>query len=396
MAGIAAEGQLIGRPPRARRRRDGVRFELVTPADDAAVRRLLRENPMLGRIAISLEREPDARLAAAVEGDVHHTIVARDGASGRLIAMGSVSVRDRYINGELTRVGYLGQLRLDHSQRSRASIILGGYALFRELHESLGVKLYLTSIASDNSAARRFLERGLPGMPTYRPLDAFVTNVLEPRRASRTPRAGLHVDVCDASRLPERLPDVLDCLERNGRRRQFAPVWRESDVIERVRSGELHFVAATRGGRVVGCAGVWDQSAYKQTVVRGYGPRLMRWRTWVKVARTLVNLPHLPPVGTKLDLVYLSHVTVDDDDNDREVFAALLEAACDRCALRGELSRAQLVLGLSERHAQLQAVPRGMVSYAYRTNLYAVHWDDGRAAAEALDGRPCDPEVALL
>jgi hypothetical protein len=47
----------------------------------------------------------------------------------------------------------------------------------RELHNSLGVRLYLTSIASDNVVARRLLERGLPGMPTYRPLCEFVTLV---------------------------------------------------------------------------------------------------------------------------------------------------------------------------------------------------------------------------
>jgi len=65
-----------------RDRADGVRFELATPADDAEVRRLLRENPMPGRVSISLEREPDAGLAAEVESDVHHTVVARDPATG--------------------------------------------------------------------------------------------------------------------------------------------------------------------------------------------------------------------------------------------------------------------------------------------------------------------------
>ena len=37
-----------------------VRFELATPSDDPEIRRLLRENPMPGRIALSLECEPDA------------------------------------------------------------------------------------------------------------------------------------------------------------------------------------------------------------------------------------------------------------------------------------------------------------------------------------------------
>jgi len=64
-----------------------VRFSLATAEDDADVRRLLRENPMPGRVSISLEREPDAGLAATAEGELHRTIIARDAVDGRMIAL---------------------------------------------------------------------------------------------------------------------------------------------------------------------------------------------------------------------------------------------------------------------------------------------------------------------
>jgi hypothetical protein len=368
-----------------------VRFELATRADDAEIRRLLRENPMPGRISISLEREPDAALAAAVEGDVHHTIVARDPTNGRLMAMGSVSVRDAYVNGEVTRLGYLGQLRLDRAYRPRASMVIGGYRLFRELHESLGVRLYLTSIAADNEQATRFLARGLPDMPTYRACETFVTSVIEPWRVNCSPPAGLRIDTCGA----ERLPELHECIERSAPRRQFAPSWREGELLERMRCRELRMIAATRRGRVVGCVGVWDQSAYKQAVIRGYEPRLLRWRPFINFVGRVCNAPHLPPVGTKLNLFYLSHVAIEDDDP--EVFPALLAAACDPSEMRGDgFLEAQFVLGLSERSPLLGAIPRGLCRHTYRTNLYVVHWDDGRAAAAELDDRVCQPEVALL
>jgi hypothetical protein len=153
-------------------------FGLGTPADDPDVRRLLRDNPMGDAISISLEREPDTSLAATVEGDVHHTIIVRDRTTGALAAVGAVSVRDTYINGRPRRLGYLGQLRLDRAYAGRASVLRGGYAFFRTLHQSLGVELYLTSILADNRRARRFLERGLPGMPTYRPVETFETLVM--------------------------------------------------------------------------------------------------------------------------------------------------------------------------------------------------------------------------
>jgi hypothetical protein len=372
-------------------RGDGVRFELATPANDAEIRRLLRENAIPGRISISLEREPDTSLAASVEGDVHRTIVARDPSSDRLIAMGSVSARDVYLNGRATRAGYLGQLRLDHSSRSRASILIGGYDAFRELHESLGVELYLTSIASDNARARRFLERGLPGMPTYRPLDTFVTSMIASNAVRWRLPFGLQIARAESGRLPE----IIACLERNGRRYQFAPIWRELDLLERVRAEEIRFIVATRRERVVGCLAMWDQSAFKQAVIRGYDQQLARWRGWINFASRFMRVPELPPVGAKLNIAYLSHVAVDDDDAD--VFAGLLTFACDpgdRWFDDG--GRGYFVLGLSERHPLLNAIPRKLRRHTYRTNLYAVHWEDGRAAAGALDGRPCQPEVALL
>lgn len=385
------QGRLTRRPPHGRVRADGVRVELATRADDAEIRRLLRDNPMPGRISISLEREPDASLAAAIEGDIHHTVIARDPETGSLMGMGSVSTRDAYINGDVTRVGYLGQLRLDQRYRPRAPIIIGGYRMFRELHDSLGVRLYLTSIAADNLRARRLLERGLPDMPTYRPLDTFVTTMIEAWAPGGKLPPGLHTRRVNL----DHMPDVLHCLTRNGQRAQFSPVWRASDLLARVKAGEIEFVVAKRRERVVGCMAVWDQRAYKQAVIRGYEPRLLRWRRWINLVPGLFNIPRLPPVGTKLNIAYLSHVAVDDDDPD--VFAALLGCACgsgDRW--RDDLGHRNFVLGLSERHPLLRAVPRMFRRHMYRTNLYVVHWDDGRAAAAGLDDRVCQPEVALL
>jgi hypothetical protein len=371
----------------------GVEFALATPTDDVEIRRLLRENPMPGRISISLEREPDASLAAAFEGDVHHTIVARDFSSGRLIAMGSVAVREMYINGRPMRVGYLGQLRLDRPHRPRASLIVSGYRFFRRaLHEALGVPFYLTSIARDNEPARRLLERGgLPGMPTYRPLGGFVTNLIESSGAPNKLPPGLEVRLVYLDHLPE----VLECLARNGARNQFAAVWSERELEPRVASEEIQLIVAKRRERVVGCIAVWDQSAYKQAIVRGYDPKLERWRGLINRMSAFTRSPRLPEPGKTLNLAYLTLLAVDDDDP--QVFAALLRAAVNPGdAWYDDGGRGYFALGLAEGNALLSAVPKRLRRQTYHTNLYAVHWDDGRDAVEALDGRPCQPEVALL
>jgi hypothetical protein len=139
----------------------------------------------------------------------------------------------------------------------------------------------------------------------------------------------------------------------------------------------------------------WNQMAYKQAVVRGYARPVARWRHLINAVGSMFNAPNLPPVGTRLNMIYLSHVAVDDDDAD--VFAALLRYGCSPTDLwLGEERTSYFVLGLSSRHPLLRAIPRAFRRHTYRTNLYAVHWHDGRDAAAGLDDRMCQPEVALL
>jgi hypothetical protein len=139
----------------------------------------------------------------------------------------------------------------------------------------------------------------------------------------------------------------------------------------------------------------WDQSAYKQTVIRGYSQRLTPWRRLINLAGPILRTPYLPPVDTALNLVYLSHLAVDQDDP--EVFAALLRYACSpRDRGLGQVKRSNFVLGLSSRHPLLGAIPGRFRRHTYRTQLYVVDWEEGASSRLALDDRPAQPEVALL
>src|SRR5436305_15344875 len=92
------------------RRANRVRFELATESDDFEIRRLLREQPMPGRISLSLERGSRYFADAALPNAEKQTIVARE--FGRLVCVGSCAIRRCFVNGQPRRVGYLGGLRL--------------------------------------------------------------------------------------------------------------------------------------------------------------------------------------------------------------------------------------------------------------------------------------------
>ena len=365
--------------------------ELATPADDEEVRRLLREQPLPGEVTLTLEREPDTAIAGAIEGDVHDAIVARD-ASGKIVGIASRAEREVFVNGAPARLGYLGQLRVRARGRGAATLLDEGFEFCRQLHRDGRVAAYLTAIVDDNHAARRLL-CGLKSRhaPRFSPAGRLVTFAIPGRRRRGISRTtGITIDRGSA----ELLPDIVACLERNGCRYQFAPRWTAADLLSEQRTPALRLdqflVASTPGGRIVGCAAVWDQRTFKQAVVRGYSGRLARWRRVLNVAAPVVGLPPLPRVGEALEFVYLSHVAVDDDRAD--VATALLAEA--RRRLPPQV--ACLVTAFADGSALAAAVAHAAPHRTYRSALYLAWWPDGGDLAASLDGRPPHPEIAIL
>jgi hypothetical protein len=357
--------------------------------DDPELRRLLRDNPMEGEIRVSLEREPDAFLAAAVEGEPHRTIVARDPATGGIVGMGSRSVWNAFINGRPCRLGYLSQLRVDRAHRRRKRLLTAGYDLIRSFRSADEMPFDLTSIVADNEVARRLLGAGLPGLPTYREIEDWMTMIVP--TASR-PRRVTRVRIERGT--PDRMAAVAACLERNRRRYQLAPRFSAAELMSPERSRGLSpedFFLAMADGEVVGSLALWDQSAFKQVVVRGYASRLSRWRPWVNLLAPWLGTPRLPDPGQPLPHAYLSHLAVDGDDP--EIFRALVEAAHAEARARRYV---YVVIGLAARHPWRAWIESRFNPRTYASVLYAVHWEDGAQAVADLDERMPHVEVALL
>jgi ribosomal protein S18 acetylase RimI-like enzyme len=368
-------------------RSSGLAVDLATPEDEPELRRLLRDNPMDGAIRVSLEREPDAFLAAAVEGDPHHTIVARDPRTGAVVGMGSRSVWNAFVNGESQRLGYLSQLRVDRAFRGRRRLLAAGYALLRDLRGADEAPFDLTSIIADNKTALRLLGAGVPGLPRYRELAPFATLIL-PTPRPRQPPPEVRIEHGTL----ETMKEVAGCLTRNRRRYQAAPFFTERELLSPERSRGLRpesFHLARVDGRVAGCLAVWDQSGFKQAVVRGYAPRLARWRPWINRLAPLLHTPRLPDPGAPFPHAYVSHVAVDGDD--LRIFQALIESACAESRSAGY---AYLVLGLAARHPWLAWLRRRFRAREYPSLLYTVHWDEGEKTI--LDDRLPHVEAALL
>lgn len=133
---------------------------------------------------------------------------------------------------------------------------------------------------------------------------------------------------------------------------------------------------------IVGVMGLWDQSAYKQTVVRGYGATLGLFRGVLNLVARAAGMPcaPFPDPGEHVAGAYASFVCVARDDP--RIFALLLRHLHALAAQRGY---AYLFLGLPAGDPLLP-VARRYPHLTYRSRLYLASWGN-RTLYDRLDHR---------
>jgi hypothetical protein len=377
MAGAAVDRELSNL--------SAARFAVGTAADEAAIRRLLRDNPMAGAVRLTLEREPDYFKGADLAGGKDQTIVAFSDSC--LVCMGRCTRRECWVNGAARRVGYLAELRLDATARGRFGIVRDGYKFFHTLQRGDPADLYFTSIAADNDRARRLLESGARGLPTYRFLAELDTLLVAVPRRARAPKIRVQ------SATPERVPDLLRVLNEHGRRHQFAAVWTAENLCALEDQGLPlgRFLLVLDGGEVVACGALWDQRGFRQTVIQGYSRSLTVARPFVNFASSILGTPRLPPAKTVLAHTFLSPLAWADDA--QAVLPDFIEAVFP---LASEAGVEFLTLALPTKASHLPALRRRFSTRTWRSRLYRVDWP--RSAPVEVSEREAAflPDVALL
>ncbi len=361
---------------------------LATAEDEAGARALLASQAMGGAVRLAFAREPEISRAAGIEGEPHHGLVVCEEGSGRVVGYGSRAVKTVWVNGERARIGYLAQLRRAPDAAGRIGHLAMGFRLLAQTRRDGELPFDVTTILADNREARRLLEKGFARLPVYRPLGTLATTTLAVAR--RAPRPGGAARAATAADLA----GIAACLERNGRRFQLASVWTAQDLASPVRCRGLapaDFQIVEHAGTVVGCVALWDQRAFKQTLIAGYARPLALSRPLLNLGFWASGRPLLPRPGSLLALAHLSHLAVDGDDP--EVAAALVAAALAEAARRG---LSYLALALGERHPLRAALAARFPGRRLESVVYLVYSHGREGCEPCLDDRPLHLEAATL
>jgi hypothetical protein len=361
---------------------------LASAADDAAIRGLCRREAIPGKITVRYEREPDFSLGCRVTGDEFQVVVARDREHGQVVGVACRSTRELFVNGIPQRLGYLGQLRVDQRFRGRW-LVSRGFSMLRDLHERDPVPAYLVSIVSGNREAEELLVRkARKSFPAFHCVADFQTLAISLGRAKAPLDSGVEISPGSAGQIAE----IVGFLQTHGKRRQFFPVWSEGSFSKLTSLGLRmdDLLIARCSGEIVGIGGLWDQGAYKQTVIQEYSG-------WLKAAAPFYNLgapwmgrPNLPKPGAKVRSVYAAFVCVADDDP--LIFSALLRELYNLAGLQGF---EYLLLGLDAGDPLLPTAQK-YDHVLYSSRLYLAEWPNGGPFHEQLERRTAYMDIATL
>ena len=364
-------------------------FELATSADETDIRRLLANNPIPGSVTLTYEREPNYFLGCSTLGHFCQVVVARHQPSGELAGVVSRATRPLFINGQVEEVGYLSQLRVDPKFQGRW-LVGPGFRCLRHLHADGRVKGYLASIIEGNRQATGILvDRPRRRYPAFREVCRLWTLALIVRRPKRAPASVYQISRGSRANLGE----IVAFLRQQGTTKQFFPVYTEADFDHSSLTRDFNledFFLARQGGQLVGVMGLWEQSAYKQSVVQGYSGALGRFRSLYNLGLRSVGAQPLPSPGEKIRLAYASFISI--ANNNPAIFQVLLRHVYH---LAAERQVAYLMVGLAENDPLLPTARRYW-HIPYPSRLYTVCWENEACFHDRLDRRPVYIEIAAL
>lgn len=342
-------------------------FELArNPQDDDALRAVVRETSMAGPIELSFRREPDFFRAAGAGNHATTVLLARHRDTGRVVSTATFGLRRAFVDGREQSIGYLNSLRLLPEARG-TTVLARGYHYLRRHHST---PYSITTILDGNREARRILASGRAGLPVYCEAGRLHTFLLPLYCRHAAPASAPATRLATSADIPR----ALDTLNSCNSAYQFAPCYHPNDFVEpsQLLPG-LHpgNVRLYQDGRnFLGTFAVWDQSAFKQTVVTGYSGWTRFSRPAITLAARLGLAPPLPAIGHPLSCLYAALLS--SRDSDPEVFRRLLQTELAFWSRRGYT---YLILGLCDGHPFLPAVEK-LSAMTLVSTLYLVYWSD--------------------
>jgi GNAT superfamily N-acetyltransferase len=383
-------------------------FRLATSTDDPQLRDLMASTPVPGSVTVAFEREPDFFAACPTMGDCL-VVLAIEADSQRLAAAVCLAKQERWLDKQPRTIGYVGGLRV-HPDFRGAGILGRAMPFIRETAAGWGAIPWFTVIPAGNRSSEGLFVRNIrSSFPRLEPLSELVTLGLATGNRRNNSLTGSEGDKASTAEVPIHgstpvklhQADPAEAAAFLAEHPQvLRPCWKAEDLGPGTDLGRWKLIGARRSGILVGTAAVWDQEAFKQSIVRAYSPGLARIRPLYNLAGRLAGFPVLPDPGQAIRSAYLScfcvpGMEVKDGGDGKEGGNAKVAMQVARLLLKeavrlaGSMEKDYLMAGFAARDPLLAlALRQRHVSYHSSLHTFSFTGQESPVLSEGAL-RPC-------
>ena len=328
----------------------GSRYQ-AHPSDGKEILRVLESSAAKGSIELIYTRRPNAYDSYIKDAKEAHVFVSRN--EERIIGTCAELVREVYIGGEICRAAYICGLKKDAEHSGSIGF---GHGIIRELQHD-DVDFYFCSVVADNADARRMFEKSRCVLE-MKQIAGYKTYILNPKVKIKSPK---HTLVFRRATVEDE-EKVVHFLNTEGKKRDMFPVVKTLNEFCNLNIED--FYVLMDGEEIVATAALWNQTEYKQYVVKRYG----RWMKLARVCNPLLSAfqyIQLPKENEPLHFPMLSFfLSKNDSEDNYRIFLS---------EIKREIAKeyGMFVVGLSEGHFAAAIMDR-LPSINFETKLYEV------------------------
>ena len=294
---------------------------LATEQDSDVLCRLLEDSPMDGEISITLERQPNYFYAAHVQCSDPLIIVASNESSRTVGGVFAAGTRPVYVNGSLTDIRYLSDMRISPSFRKGLLMPRG----FKYLKQNILKKdeYAQTLVLTENKSALKLLTSQRANLPYYHSAGDYNCYAISTQQKINISSNSLNIRRANCHDL-----DAMQLFfDEEAKTKQFYPYYDFSELKQSAyyRDIAIHdFFLAFEKDKLAGIAGLWDQTQFKQIRVQKYSKGLSIFRPIYNLIAPWYSGIKLPKVGSIFNYLYLHSIVC--RNNSPEILRTMLKA----------------------------------------------------------------------
>ena len=361
-------------------------FAFAGPGDSAGILKIMEEDITPGGLQLLYTRRDDPYASFLAESpEAKIGVVYSD---GRVVATIAAIPRRMYINGRITKVCYVSNMK----RLKDCSVNINWYKMFDETCKAVDCEIYFCSLLSDNEAVQKMLHKKRRYMPWSEVMCKYKTYILSPKvrdpvflKMQKGPDKDKGIQLMRGSSSDE--TEIVRYLNAVGRGRNLFPVFDTLSDIGDLRPED--FCLVKRDGRIAAAGALWDRSKVKQYVVKGcHG--IYAFLRFLNPILPWLGYIQIPEDDEIAPVAFISFLLADNDDE--YLYRCLLNYICTNA--RGRYS--MLVTGNDGNNAK-RPILDSLKSVSFETQFNEITMTnmDGKVPKEH-DWKCIEAECALL